>query len=168
MTLLKRTLFLCIWCNAMCSRSLRLKTHYFPHTVHYCCSSLPCLYETCRFLQSSSFWRARCALIGQLSSALWLAKYLKHVTEMLHPIFGNTQHLHDMAVVATMLQRERKLCLLSLRKHLGGVMQIFPHSDFLLSDEYNQSYINECPGSSKLCNGSEWWSRLPEKCNDPS
>ena len=36
-----------------------------------------------RFLQSSSFWKARCVLIGQLSSALWLAKYLKLVTEML-------------------------------------------------------------------------------------
>ncbi len=41
------------------------------------------LSETHRFLQSSSFWEARCALIGQLSSALWLAEYLKRVTEML-------------------------------------------------------------------------------------
>ncbi len=61
------------------------KTHYFPHTVHYCCSSMTRLSETCRFLQSSSFWEARCALIGQLSSALWLAEYLKRETEMLHP-----------------------------------------------------------------------------------
>ncbi len=38
-----------------------------------------------KFLQSSSFWEARCALIGQLSSALWLAEYLKHETEMLRP-----------------------------------------------------------------------------------
>ncbi len=45
-----------------------------------------CLSETRRFLQSSSFWKARCALIGQLSSALWLAEYLKRVTEMLHPL----------------------------------------------------------------------------------
>ncbi len=44
------------------------------------------LYETRRFLQSSSFWEARCALIGQLSSALWLAEYLTHETEMLHPL----------------------------------------------------------------------------------
>ncbi len=44
------------------------------------------LSETRRFLQSSSFWEARCALIGQLSSALWLAEYLKRVTEMLHPL----------------------------------------------------------------------------------
>ncbi len=43
-------------------------------------------YETHRFLQSSSFWEARRALIGQLSSALWLAEYLKRVTEMLRPL----------------------------------------------------------------------------------
>ncbi len=36
-------------------------------------------------LQSSSFWEARRALIGQLSGVLWLAEYLKHVTEMLRP-----------------------------------------------------------------------------------
>ncbi len=62
------------------------KTHYFPHTVHYFCSSMPRLSETHRFLQSSSFWEARCALIGQLSSALWLAKFLKRETEMLRPL----------------------------------------------------------------------------------
>ncbi len=44
------------------------------------------LSETRRFLQSSSFWEARCALIGQLSSALWLAEYLKCVMEMLRPL----------------------------------------------------------------------------------
>ncbi len=41
------------------------------------------LSETRQFLQSSSFWEARRALIGQLSGALWLAKYLKRETEML-------------------------------------------------------------------------------------
>ncbi len=61
------------------------KTHYFPNTVHYCCSCMLCLSETCQFLQSSSFWEARCALIGQLSSALWLAEYLKRETETLRP-----------------------------------------------------------------------------------
>ncbi len=30
-----------------------------------------------------------------------------------------------------------------------------PSYDFLLSDEYNLSYIQNCPGSSKLFNGSE-------------
>ncbi len=51
----------------------------------YWCSSMLPLSETRQFLQSSSFWEARCALIGQLSSALWLAKYLKRETEMLRP-----------------------------------------------------------------------------------
>ncbi len=61
---------------------------------------------TRQFLQNS-FWKAQCALIGQLSSVLWLAKYLKHVTEMLRPyhtVFGNK--LHKMAAAATILQRE--------------------------------------------------------------
>ncbi len=31
-------------------------------------------------------WEARCTLIGQLYSALWLAEYLKRETEMLHPL----------------------------------------------------------------------------------
>ncbi len=53
------------------------KTHNFPHTVHYCCFSMLRLSEMHRFLQSSSFWETRCALIGQLS------EYLKCVTEML-------------------------------------------------------------------------------------
>ncbi len=44
------------------------------------------LSETRRFLQSSTFWEARRALIGQLSSALWLAEYLKRETEMLRPL----------------------------------------------------------------------------------
>ncbi len=39
------------------------------------------LSETRRFLQSSSFWEARCARIGQLSSALYV-----HVTEMLRSL----------------------------------------------------------------------------------
>ncbi len=83
--LLKRTLF-CVFGVMQCVYVVSTKTHYFPHTVHYCCSSMRRLSETRRFLQSSSFWEARCALIGQLSSALWLAEYLKRVTEMLHPL----------------------------------------------------------------------------------
>ncbi len=52
--------------------------------------------ETCQFLQSSSFWEARRVLIGQLSGALWLAEYLKRVTEMLHLLpYLETPHLHD-------------------------------------------------------------------------
>ncbi len=53
--------------------------------MHYCCSSMPRLSEACRFLQSSSFWEARRALIGQLFSVLWFAEYLNRVTEMLRP-----------------------------------------------------------------------------------
>ncbi len=38
-----------------------------------------------RLSETETFWEVKCALIGQLSGALWLAEYLKHVTEMLHP-----------------------------------------------------------------------------------
>ncbi len=47
---------------------------------------MPRLSETRWFLQSSSFWEVRRALIGQLSSVLWLAEYLKRETEMLRPL----------------------------------------------------------------------------------
>ncbi len=54
------------------------------------------LSETRRFLQISSFWEERCALISQLSSAFWLAKYLKRVTEMLRPFpYGNAVSRRD-------------------------------------------------------------------------
>ncbi len=53
---------------------------------HYCCSSMLRLSEKHRFFKISSFWEAMCSLIGQLSSVLWLAKYLKGVTEMLRPL----------------------------------------------------------------------------------
>ncbi len=45
---------------------------------------MPRISEMHRFLQSSSIWKVWCTLIGQLSSALWLAKYLKRVAELLH------------------------------------------------------------------------------------
>uniref|UniRef100_A0A672PHA0 Si:dkey-88e18.8 n=1 Tax=Sinocyclocheilus grahami TaxID=75366 RepID=A0A672PHA0_SINGR len=50
----KNNIILCIWCNEMCLCGLRFKKHYFPHTVHYCFSSMPRLSETRTFLQSSS------------------------------------------------------------------------------------------------------------------
>ncbi len=54
------------------------------------------LSETSQFLQISSFWEAMYALIGQLSSALWLAEYLMRVTEMLHPIpYCDSVSWHD-------------------------------------------------------------------------
>ncbi len=62
------------------------KTHYFPNTVHYCCSSMLCLSETRPFSHSSLFWEAKCALIGQLSSALWLVEYLKRVWRNVTPL----------------------------------------------------------------------------------
>ncbi len=40
----------------------------------------------CRFLQNASFWEARHALIGQLSSAFYLVEYLKREMEMLRPL----------------------------------------------------------------------------------
>ncbi len=83
--LLKITLF-CVFGVTQYLRGSRFKKHYFPHTVHYCCSSMLRLSETCQFVQSSPFWEARCALIDQLSGALWLAEYLKRVTEMLRAL----------------------------------------------------------------------------------
>ncbi len=73
-----------IWCiHAIQCVYVVQKTHYFPHSVHYCCSTF---LKRVDFLQSSSFWEARCAMIGQIYSALWLAEYLKRVMEMLCPL----------------------------------------------------------------------------------
>ncbi len=67
----------------MCLRNLSFKKHiiFTYHTLLLLLSSA--FLKPRRFLQSSSFWNARCALIGQLSSAVWLAEYLKRVMEML-------------------------------------------------------------------------------------
>ncbi len=81
----KKNIILCIWC-IWCLVFMWFKvkrTHYFPHAVHYCYSTF---LKRVDFYRSSSFWEVRCALIGQLSSALWLAEYLKCVTEMLRPL----------------------------------------------------------------------------------
>ncbi len=104
----------------MCMCGLRLKTHYFPHTVHYCCSSMPRLSEKHWFLQSSSFWEARCALIGQLSSALWLAEYIKRETELLSPL--------------TVLW-----CRVPARRHKNNINEAFVASSGDIID-YNDSY----------------------------
>ncbi len=50
----KKNIILCIWCNAMCLCGLGIKKYYFPHTVHFCCSSMLRLSETRPFLQSSA------------------------------------------------------------------------------------------------------------------
>ncbi len=54
------------------------------------------LSETHRFLKSSSFWKARRALIGQLYSALWLPEYLKREMEIICPLpYCDTVSWHD-------------------------------------------------------------------------
>ncbi len=84
--LLKRTLF-CVFVVMQCVYTVRGSKNTLFSTY---CTLLLLLYappsETRWFLQSSSFWEARRALIGQLSGALWLAEYLKRMTEMLRPL----------------------------------------------------------------------------------
>ncbi len=84
----KKNIILCIWCNAMCLCGLRLKKHIIFHILYIIVAPLCSAFLKHRntFLQSSSFWEARRAMIGQLSSALWLAEYLKRETEMLCPL----------------------------------------------------------------------------------
>ncbi len=85
MTLLKGA-FVCVFGVMQCAYVVRgSKNTLFSTYCTLFCSSLPCLSETRQFLQSSSFWEARHALIGQLSGALWLAEFLKRETEMLRP-----------------------------------------------------------------------------------
>ncbi len=81
----KKNIILCIWCNAMCLCGLRFK-----NTLYSTYCTLLLLLYALPFWNVSIFTklivlRARRALIGQLSSALWLAEYLKRVMEMLHP-----------------------------------------------------------------------------------
>ncbi len=78
--LLKRTLF-CVFGVMQCVK------HIIFHILYIIVVPLcPWLSETLQYLQILPFWDARCALIGQLSSALWLAEYLKRETEMLRPL----------------------------------------------------------------------------------
>ncbi len=74
----KKNIILCIWCNAVFMWFIIFHILYI--IVAPLCSSF------LKRIQSSSFWKTRRALIGQLSSALWLAEYLKRETEMLHPL----------------------------------------------------------------------------------
>ncbi len=99
----KRNIVLCI-CAMQCKVQ---KTHYFPHTVHYCCLSLPCLSEMSIFTKLiflkcvvCSDWPAiQCIVIGWIPQAF-------EGNVMPLTIFGNVQHLHDIAAAATILQRE--------------------------------------------------------------
>ncbi len=74
----KNNIIWCIWCNAMCSCGLRLKKHIIFHILYIIVAPL-----CSTFLKRVDFYKVRHALICQLSSALWLAEYLKRVMEML-------------------------------------------------------------------------------------
>ncbi len=77
---------------------LRFKKQFFFHTLYNIVAPLWNKYI---------FTKLIVALIGQLSSASWLADYLKRVTEMLRPYLEtNTQRLQDMVAAATILQLE--------------------------------------------------------------
>ncbi len=60
-----------------------------------------------------------------------------------------------------------KMKMTSWFNHPQAILSVY---GFLLSDEYNRSYIKKMCGSSKLYNGSEWclrfWSKI--KCMNPS
>ncbi len=68
----------------MCLRGSRFKKHIIFHILYIIVAPL-----CSAFLKHTDFYKAhhseKCALIGQLSSVLWLAEYLKRVTEMLRP-----------------------------------------------------------------------------------
>ncbi len=77
----KNNIIWCIWCNAMYCVYGKKKNTLFSiyHTLLLLLSAPP-------FWKVLIFYKAWCALIGQPSSALWLAEYLKRVTEMLRPL----------------------------------------------------------------------------------
>ncbi len=71
----------------MCLYGLRLKKYYIIFHILYIIVAPLCS----AFLKHVDFYKAqllrtRRALIGQLSSALWLAEYLKREMEMLRPL----------------------------------------------------------------------------------
>ncbi len=66
----------------MCLCGLKFKKHIIFHIL---CIIVAPLCSASIFTKLI-FWEARRALIGQLSSALWLAEYLKRETEMLRPL----------------------------------------------------------------------------------
>ncbi len=81
MKMLKITLF-CLFGVMQCVYAIKkIKIHIIFHIPlpYIIVAPLLRLSETQRFWQNSSFWNARWALIGQLSSAVWLAEHLKHV-----------------------------------------------------------------------------------------
>ncbi len=69
----------------MCLCGLRFKKHIIFHILYITVAPLcPAFLKRIDFYKA--FWEAKRALIGQLSSALWLAEYLKRETEMLCPL----------------------------------------------------------------------------------
>ncbi len=68
-----------------CVYLVRVKKTLFFHILYLLLLLYAPSFWNVPILQSSSFWEARCALIGQLSGVLWLAEYLKRVTEMYAP-----------------------------------------------------------------------------------
>ncbi len=75
----KKNIILCILCNAILVRGS--KNTLFS-TYCYFCSSMPGLSETGWFVH---VLRSKVCTNWPAISALWLAEYLKRVTEMLHP-----------------------------------------------------------------------------------
>ncbi len=74
----KNNIILSIYCNLFMWLKVKI-THHFPHTVHFCCSSMLHLSETCTFftklivLRSKvcSDWPAiQCIVIGRIPQAL--------------------------------------------------------------------------------------------------
>ncbi len=87
------------------------------------------------FLQSSSFWKARCALIDQLSSTLWLAEYLKRVMEMLRPL----QYLETHISYVSIQRFELNLCEYRI-KHLRIKYRFHPTRQ----REQNRHFLVNC------------------------
>lgn len=71
------------WCNVWtCFNVKKKKLHNFSYTVQYCSSSLPSLSKTHRILQNPSYWKAQCALIGQLIQCIVIGQCIGNVTAL--------------------------------------------------------------------------------------
>ncbi len=101
----KNNIIWCIWCNAMYCVYGKKKKHIIFHIPYIIVAPLcPTFLKSVDFLQSvvCSDWPAiQCFVIGRIPQVCD-----GNVTPL--TIFGNAQHLHDMAaaVATTILQRE--------------------------------------------------------------
>ncbi len=68
----KKNIILCIWCNSMFKIKKNIIFHILYIIIDPLCSAF---LKRLNFDKAQLFLEARCALIGQLSSALWLAEY---------------------------------------------------------------------------------------------